>query len=411
MKVLHTLCLLLAAVPVAWGSSGGRGGEFNNDPLPEAAMKQLYNAITLADEGLGEATLQDFEELAEQYPDSYLVLYEYSLALYRTGRYKEAVSLLERLTKSRFAEPQAFAMYGNALDMDGKSKKALKAYDEGLKRFPDSGYLYLERGIVKGKKGNLNEALSDYEKGIAVEPAFASNYFRAAQLYFDSTVPAWGLVYGETEILLAPSKEDRHEEMAYDIMQVYADDIRFDKGDVTVKICPSHDTRVNSNTGEVFLGFPGIYESCLKQGAISLLLDSVPYTASIEQVARLRRVAAEVYFSKGEGLYGDSMYLLEFQKKVMEAGHWEAYNYFLLGPARPQEYEAWMESGEDGDTGYDRIKRFVDWFNTTHPFMPDAEHTVGRGSIWRCQKKLDMMKALLLMGALESIGEPSEDAE
>lgn len=70
-----------------------------------------------------------------------------------------------------------------------------------------------------------------------------------------------------------------------------------------------------------------------------------------------------------------------------------------------------MESGEDGDTGYDRIKRFVDWFNTMHPFMPDAEHTVGSGSIWRCQKKLDMMKALLLMGALESIGEPSEDAE
>ena len=86
---------------------------------------------------------------------------------------------------------------GNAQDALGNPEAATKTYDEGLKRFPNSGSLYLEKGNIHLLHKRYAEAAECYTRGVEVQPDFASNYYRLAKLLAGSTEPLWAIVYAE----------------------------------------------------------------------------------------------------------------------------------------------------------------------------------------------------------------------
>lgn len=67
---------------------------------------------------------------------------------------------------------------GNELFKDGKFPDAIKEYNEGLKRNPDSVSLYSNRCAAYIKLMEINTALKDADKCIELDPTFIKAYSR-----------------------------------------------------------------------------------------------------------------------------------------------------------------------------------------------------------------------------------------
>lgn len=100
------------------------------------------------------------------------------------------------------------------------------------------------------------------------------------------------------------------------------------------------------------------------------------------------------------------MYLLPFWKSVIDAGHWDAYNYFIFSDVFPDESSAWIRDNREALNG------FIDWYNAS-PFTLDKTHTVGAGEIYRDYRPLDVAEAFLLQYDLMKLaeGKPTDDDE
>ncbi len=404
---------ILTAVIVALSffAGGSMYAQNNSIGLPDAAFETLKRAVTLVDEGMYEAALTDFDSLAGRYPDNYTVQYERLFALYHLQRFDEVVKDAKKLLKHKDASPMIYQMYGNVLDITGKPDEARKVYRSGLKRFPDAGFLYLELGNIDFHSGDYAAALDNYNDGISVSPSFASNYYRGAMICLASEkARVWGLVYAETAILLAPNNDERKADMGGRIRECLRDNIRIlaegDTAKASVTLVKEHNMTVDEKTGKVYLDFQGVFEGCTTAAVTRMTVARESFEATMPQLIELRRGITETYFEATDNLYGNSMYLLPFWKSVIDAGHWDAYNYFIFSDVFPDESSAWIRDNREALNG------FIDWYNES-PFTLDKTHTVGAGEIYRDYRPLDVAEAFLLQYDLlkPAEGKPTNDDE
>lgn len=368
----------------------------NRQVLPEKINVMLKNCIMLTDMGMAESAMGDFEFLLKEYPDNAIIQYEHLYALYKLNKYDEVIKTARKLIKKEEVFPLVYHLYGNALDNTGKTSKARKIYLEGLKRFPATGILHMELGVLAMRESKYEDALEQFENGIVVTPSFPSNYFRAADLYLCSDQKTWGLIYAETAVLLAPNDTERHAYMANAIRDCWMSILSFDTENDTITSCvsltPTRDVNVGYN-GVVYLDFPGVFEGCASKAARKVTDRIFPFTASIAQLAELRRGILDAYFEMTDNLYGNSMYLFPFQKEVLDSGHWEAYNYFIFKDVGPEEFDKWYAGNVN------EMRDFIDWYNSK-PFSIDFKHTVSKTTVFHNYRKIDLEEALTIQAKL-----------
>ncbi len=396
-KMLITLLLLISVL-----SARGQAAQRAYEALEPADRELIESAIGLVDSGMAEAALEDFDYLYKKYPDNYLVLYERMYTLYELKRYHAVIMDRDKLLDREDATELCYQIVGNAYDMYGDPKNAARTYRAGLERFPDSGSLYLELGNLSLHAQDYAEAIKLYNEGIGVEPNFASNYYRAAQLYLDSEAQkVWGLIYAETAVLLAPNNTDRHYEMAQGIVDCYRRNIAYKDSTrlaLEVDLVPATDITIDPDTKQVFMAFPGVYEMLVLLSAGTALLKA-ELTWSIPQLIQMRKKLVEFYYSLTGAMYGPAMYLLEFQKQVIDAGHWDAYNYFLFMNTDPESLEAWFNEHEDDFTA------FISWYNDNAFFLGDTGEdgiirSVDPASIYRYYEPQTLESWLKLQNSL-----------
>lgn len=371
--------------------------------IPPPALERLKNAILLVDNGMAEAAMPDFDALAKEYPQNYIVQYERLFALYHIKKYEEVAAGAKKLIKHKDVSPIVFQMYGNVLDILGKPKEAINVYKQGLKKFPDAAPLYLEIGNVYVSQKAYNEALNSFNKGIDVQPDFSSNYYRAGLLYLSSeNAKVWGLIYAETAILLSPDNRERHSDMGMAIYDCFMDNIsvtqKDGKTEAKISLVPSRGIILGAKGDAGVVEFPGVYEACALGALTKIAVADKEFTGTISQLSEIRKGIVETYFSAADNYFGNAMYLLPFQKKIIDAGHWEAYNYFIFSQAFTEEFDKWYDDNPD------KFDAFVDWYNKD-TFKLDSTHTVGIGSIYRDCKRLDTLGSLMFQANLLKLSE------
>lgn len=391
-------------VVCSW-SCFAQSADYDFKALSPEDQTLLSNAIELVDGGMSEAVVPDFDMLAKKYPDNFLVQYERIYNLYVLKRYNEVIADRNRLLKNKSANERAYQLIGNAYDLIGNRKKASEIYKKGLKHFPNSGALYMELGTLSLLDNDFQKALDNYNQGIVVDPNFASNYYRGANLYFSSqTGKVWGLVYAETEILLAPSNKSRHQEMAQNIIDCLKECITINNDSatqMTVKLVPSRVIQIENKNNVVYLAFPGIYEGSIMQPLLKLCSSKTPFTCNIQQLIEIRKGLVENYYSITDNIYGNSMYLLEFQKQVIDAGHWDAYNYYLFMDCYPEEFEEWYSSNSEV------LDAFIEWYNNA-PFRLGDGRSVDPIQIYKSYRPIDLLKAIEIQARLIADGKDSD---
>ena len=153
--------------------------------------------IALADRGEYDKAIERYEQGLKIDPTNAGLKYETAFVYYQRKDYKGCAEQLEKILDDKEAEDLFYQLLGNSYDNLGDAGKAVATYDAGLKRFPRSGPLHLEAGIMAMEAKDYNRAVQYWETGIEAAPQFPSNYFWASKLYLQSSRPLWGFLYGE----------------------------------------------------------------------------------------------------------------------------------------------------------------------------------------------------------------------
>ncbi len=351
MKNLTILLFVLSAFAI-YGQSD-KEKAFNN------AMK----AIQEMDSGNIDEAIDLLKESEKLDPDEINYPYEMAYAYYLDKEYKKAIKKLSGLKDHKNVMDKIYQMLGNCYDMAGDEKKAIEHYDKGIELFPNSGILYLERGNMEMKKEEFISALGYYETGIMVEPEFPSNYYWATRIYLNSTEEVWGMIYGEIFMNIERNTQRtlNISKMLYD---TYDSQITY-TSDSSFSVSFSQNATITlddiSDTSDIRLPFGvGVYEPVL---IFSMIMEKDIDLASLN---RIRTKFTTSYFKDGHNEKYPNV-LFEFQKRVMDEGHMEAYNYWILNQGDEEEFTKWHEENEEKWTN------FIEWF-TENPMEVSDDH-------------------------------------
>jgi len=332
-----------------------------NGDNKEAALAKKAEAIKLMDDGKLEESVTLLTEARKLDPDEPEILYEMALAKYQQQKFEETIKLLKEIIKMKKATGRVYSMMGNATDDMGKPEKAIDIYEEGIKKFPNEGALYLERGVMEMKKKEYNAALSYFERGIAADPQHPSNYYRAAKLFLDSEEEVWGMIYGEIFMNLERGSK-RTEEMSKLLYFTYKGEIKFEtdtsasvsfsKASNTIYYDPKKKSKGASDdllaqmTAVLMGSFGSKYE-------MNMVLATVG--EKMINLASLNRIRSKflAFYNNGKNR---PVVLFDYQQKIKDAGHFEAYNYWLLGQADEKALDEWVSEHNQQWTD------FMKWF-------------------------------------------------
>lgn len=316
------------------------------------ALEKGNQAVKLEDEGKYEEALKLLDEAQKLNPTDYNYPYEIGYTYYAQQEYKKALKEFKKVIKYNNINAQCFQMLGNTYDVLGDSVNAFKAYDEGLKMFPNSGALYLEKGNVYWNKKQYNKALPFYEQGIEADPKFPSNYYRAARLYCSSTEEVWGMIYGEIFMNLEPGSK-RTAEISKLLYDTYKSEIKF-TSDSSFSVSFSKSAIINiddlKDPKNIKLPFGvGVYEPTLMMAMIS------EKSIDINSLDRIRKNFVAIYFQKENSKKYPNI-LFDFQNQIIKAGHFEAYNHWILLKGDEDGFTKWQSANKD------KWDSFVKWF-------------------------------------------------
>ena len=343
IKTIKTIAvlLLITAGQVSFGQSN-----------EEKAYAKGMEAIKLMDNGDIEKSLKLLEEAKKLDPKNIDYPYEIAYAQYIKEDFKAAAKTLEPLTKHDDVNDQVYQLLGNSYSRNGQREKAIETYEKGMNKFPNSGKLHLERGNMELAAEEYGKALDFYEKGIAVDPEFPSNYYWAARIYCSSTEEVWGMIYGEIFMNLERNSK-RTVEISKLLYDTYKSQIQF-TSDTSFSVSFSQNATINisdlSDPGNLKLPYGiGVYEPTLM---ISMLTVK---SIDINSLDKIRSSFIDNYFNNGH----DKTYpnvLFSYQKKVKEAGHIEAYNHWILMKGDENGFDTWLSANKD------KWDEFVKWF-------------------------------------------------
>ena len=308
-------------------------------------------ALEYSDSGREDEAIAIYDELIKKHPDISSLKFEKAYCFYQKEDYKTAYKVLKSTFSAPDVRPEHFAVAGNCQDMMGQPEKALKTYQEGLKRFPESGYLHLETGNVLIAHGYTREGIEYYEKGIEVDPTFASNYYRAALCLIEDQ-PVKGIIYAEMHNLLYDPNGPRWAEMSKALYDAYNANIHFEADSIRTTFSRDRNIYIDANADNspaaLLKAMEPISQEIHFTEAMTLAIDPEALQATggkltLAELSAIRRRFLENYDKKEQEKYP----VFSFQKHILDGGHWEAYNMWMLREGRPEEFSAWLEDNAD----------------------------------------------------------------
>jgi len=318
----------------------------------EIAYTKGMEAIKLMEKGQVANSIKLLEEAKKLDPKNINYPYEIAYAHCLDKNYKKAIKILEELKKRPDAIDRVHQLLGNSYSFNGEREKAIAAYDKGLKDFPKSGILHLERGNMELFVKNYDQALYYYEKGIKVDPKFPSNYYWCSKLFCNSTEEVWGMIYGEIFMNLERNSK-RTAEISKLLYDVYNSEIKF-QGDTSFSVSFSQNATISisdlSNLNNLKLPFGiGAYEPTLMMALIG------EKSTDIHALNRVRQKFVELYHA-GDTYEKYPNILFDYQRQLLEAGHLEAYSYWILMKGNEDEVITWKNNNSDA------WDNFIEWF-------------------------------------------------
>jgi tetratricopeptide (TPR) repeat protein len=207
MKYLFTLIVLVAF--------------FSGIQAQEQTAKLLQEtARTLVQKGDYDNAIVILERAKQQEPNNIEILKDLCFASYLKRDFGKAIEVGKELVEKPDADEQAFQMLGLSYKATANNKEGAKLYRVALRKFPNSGVIYNEYAELFASENEMEEAITQWEKGIEVAPAYSSNYYNATMYYARKNNWIRAALYGEIFLNLE-SYSKRTEEIKAQLLPVY----------------------------------------------------------------------------------------------------------------------------------------------------------------------------------------------
>ncbi|WP_312076370.1 hypothetical protein [Chryseobacterium sp.] len=310
--------------------------------------EKVYDAVKLIDEEHYDEAITVLQDCEKIDPEEYTYPYEIALAHTYKKDYEKAVNQLLKIKNYKNIGADWYQLLGNNYDYLGKAETAISTYDEGLKKFPKSGKLYLERGVVYEFEEKYDDAMISYEKGMRVDPNYPSNYYRAAKMYMNSQNTMKGLIYGEIFVNLERTT-NRTKDLNKMLFDTYKSSVKFEgKDKKQVAICKSTTINITQLESKK-LPFCMIFE----KNFLLSVIDQDHF--SLESFAKIRQKFLKEYFFKDSKDYPNL--LMDYLKKMEDQNIFNAYNHYVFQMGDEEGFNTWEASHAE------EFEKFVDWYS------------------------------------------------
>ena len=250
-------------------------------------------------------------------------------AYYVKRDFAKAMEIGKPLVARPDADVQSYQMLGLTFKSVAEDKEAEKLYKTGLLKFPNEGVLYSEYGdLIAIKEPERAQKL--WEKGIEVDPNHSSNYYFLSKQYSQKGDIIWSILYAEM-FLNMESFTARSTEMKNLLLDQYKK--FFIAGYKPPIPAPTGKKKNNNNT---VLFASAVAETLNKQQS------QVSYGVTPETLTVIRTRFILDWYNKYAVQF--PFKLFEHQRQLLQEGIFEAYNFWLFGPAANiRTYQTWQQ--------------------------------------------------------------------
>lgn len=249
---------------------------------------------------------------------------------YLSQDYGKAMELGKKLTSEPGADIRSYQVLGLTYRNIEEIKECERLYRAGIKAYPNSGVLYNEYGELLWSRKKLEEAIDQWEKGIAADPNYSGNYYNAAKYYYVSSDKVWALIYGEIFLNLE-SYSRRTPEIKELLLEAYK------KYYTNLNSLKQPDP--NNDFEQAFTKLLNKHASVVSTGIT---------TASLTM---LRTRFLLDWFKLDQGVY--PFRLFDYQRQLTKEGYFDAYNQWIFGAAQNlPEFQQWTQQNQQAYDGF-----------------------------------------------------------
>jgi len=265
-------------------------------------------------------------------PQNIEISKDLSLSYYMQKDNNKALEIIKPLLDREDADDQCYQIAGNIYLQMGLKEECDKLYRKGIKRFPESGPLYNELGVLLWEQKDYS-AIKQWEKGIEIDPNYSKNYYNACRYYNFTKDITWSILYGEIFVDIDPLNT-RTTEIKSILLENYKK--LFANTDVA---------KENNNKNKFALAF---IETMNKQSSVAAA------GINAESLTMIRtRFILDWYKDYATKF---PFRLFDMQKQLLEDGMFEAYNQWLFGSV--QDLAAYQNWTNVHSTDYNEFSRF-----------------------------------------------------
>ncbi len=139
----------------------------------------------------------------DQSPSDLGIAKDLALNYYFAKENTKALETVKPLLDKSDVDDQTYQIAGNIYKALNLTKEGEAMYKKGIRKFPSSGSLYNEYGELLSSNQNA-AAISQWEKGIDMDPSYSGNYYNAAKYYYFTPDKIWSVIYSEIFINIEP---------------------------------------------------------------------------------------------------------------------------------------------------------------------------------------------------------------
>jgi len=153
-----------------------------------SSLAQYFPADSLIQEGIAAHDRGQYREAIADYkaalhsdPGSSQAAYELSYTYFTTRDFDNAIKYAKQsLKKGRKKIPEAYVIWGSALDELGHEKKSLALFNEGIADFPDFYLLEYNKGLTLYRMKKYPMAESSLIRAVTLKPGHPSSHLLLA---------------------------------------------------------------------------------------------------------------------------------------------------------------------------------------------------------------------------------------
>jgi tetratricopeptide (TPR) repeat protein len=202
---LFPFLLLMCAVSLAGGSQSGVPNSGSQPPASSASGSEFAHARQLLQQGKYDEAISELEELSRSQPQLRGLAHELGVAYYRKSDYLQAIASLKEALRVDASDSEATQLLGLSYYLSGKPGDAIPLLEKVESWYPranvDASYI-LGQCYIQTK--DYSHARQAFAKMFDLAPESAASYLLTARMLFRQEFEPVALAYAQKAVALDP---------------------------------------------------------------------------------------------------------------------------------------------------------------------------------------------------------------